>query len=158
MTTATKALGVPQDAHQPTAALGNTVPQETMDVRIKLAALWLFVLLNIIFRDIHQFALKSHLEMLLTGTYNGVVITEELMLFGAVIVQIPVAMVPLSVWLARRANRPVTLLAVVLATAGMLSNAPTDLDDWFHLIIQLLAMAAIVRLAWLWPGPASPSA
>ncbi|MEM9763908.1 MAG: DUF6326 family protein [Pseudomonadota bacterium] len=158
MTTTTRAPGAPHDAHQPTAASGHTVPQETMDVRIKLAALWLFVLLNIIFRDIHQFALKSHLEMLLTGTYNGVVITEELMLFGAVIVQIPVGMVPLSVWLGRRAGRPVKFVAVVLATVGMLSNAPTDLDDWFHLIIQLLAMAAIVRLAWLWTGPASRSA
>ncbi|MEM7686133.1 MAG: DUF6326 family protein, partial [Pseudomonadota bacterium] len=109
-----------------------------MDIRIKLAALWLFILLNIVFRDIHQFALKSHLEMLLTGTYNGVVITEELMLFGAVIVQIPVGVVPLSVMLRRQAGLPVTLVAVVLATAGMLSNAPTDLDDWFHLVVQLL--------------------
>jgi len=43
-----------------------------IDTRLKLSALWLFILLNIIFRDIHQYALKSHLEMLLTGTYNGV--------------------------------------------------------------------------------------
>ena len=111
-----------------------------------------------IFRDIHQFALKSHLEMLLTGTYNGVVITEELMLFGALMVQVPVGMVPLSVCLDRRAGRPVAFVAAVLATAGMLSNAPTDLDDWFHLVVQLLAMTAIVRLAWLWPRPAPLSA
>lgn len=158
MTIATKALGAPQNAHQTSAAAGEAVPQDRMDIRIKLAALWLFILLNIVFRDIHQFALKSHLEMLLTGTYNGVVITEELMLFGAVIVQIPVGVVPLSVMLRRQAGLPVTLVAVVLATAGMLSNAPTDLDDWFHLVVQLLAMAAIVRLAWLWPRPAPLSA
>ena len=48
---------------------------DTVDTRIKLSTLWLFILLNIIFRDIHQFALKSPLEMLLTGTYNGIVIT-----------------------------------------------------------------------------------
>lgn len=126
---------------------------QTIDTRIKLAALWLFVLLNIVFRDIHQFALKSHLEMLLTGTYNGVVITEELMLLGALMVQVPVGMVPLSVLLNRTAGRPLTFIAGILATAGMLSNAPTDLDDWFHLVVQLLAMAAIVRLAWLWPRP-----
>lgn len=123
---------------------------DPIDTRIKLSALWLFILLNIIFRDIHQFVLKSHLEMLLTGTVNGVVITEELMLFGAAIVQVPVGMVPASVMLSRGFCRPVTFLAACLATAGMLSNAPTDLDDVFHLVVQLAAMAAIVRIAWTW--------
>lgn len=131
---------------------------ERIDPRIKLAALWLFILFNIVFRDIHQFALKSHLEMLLTGTYNGVVITEELMLFGAVMVQVPVGMVPASVLLSRRLCRPVTYLAAALATAGMLSNAPTDLDDMFHLIVQLAAMLGILRLAWAWPSPSSSMA
>ena len=155
MTTVTTAVGAPQDARKHPTLSGGSVPGDTIDIRIKLAALWLFILLNIIFRDIHQFALKSHLEMLLTGTYNGVVITEELMLFGAVMVQIPVGMVPLSVLLRRRACRFLTFVAALLATAGMLSNAPTDLDDWFHMAVQLLAMAWIVRLAWTWPRPAS---
>ena len=131
---------------------------ETTDTRIKLAALWLFILFNIIFRDIHQFALKSHIEMLLTGTYNGVVITEELMLFGAIMVQVPVVMVPASVLLSRRVCRPGTYIAAVLATAGMVSNAPTDLDDVFHLVVQLLAMVGIVGLAWTWRSPASSAA
>lgn len=37
------------------------------DPHTLLSALWLLILLNITFRDIHQFVLKSHLEMLLTG-------------------------------------------------------------------------------------------
>ena len=51
-----------------------------LDPHTLLSALWLFILLNIIFRDIHQFVLASHLEMLLTGYYNGIEITEGLML------------------------------------------------------------------------------
>ncbi len=39
----------------------------------------------------------------------------------------------------------------------MLSNAPTDLDDVFHLDVQLAAVIRIVRLAWTlpraWPWP-----
>lgn len=71
----------------------------TIDTRTKLSALWLFILLNIIFRDIHQFVLASHLEMLLTGYYNGMEITEELMLLGGFLVQIPIAMVLFSLLL-----------------------------------------------------------
>jgi hypothetical protein len=58
-----------------------------LDPHTLLSALWLFILLNIIFRDIHQFVLASHLEMLLTGYYNGIEITEELMLLGGFLVQ-----------------------------------------------------------------------
>ncbi|MEM7742943.1 MAG: DUF6326 family protein [Pseudomonadota bacterium] len=133
----------------------DVTPEGKIDVRIKLSALWLFILLNIIFRDIRQFVLKSHLEMLPTGTYNGVVITEELMVLGAVIVQVPVGMVPASVLLSRSFCRPVTYLAALLGTAGMLSNAPTDHDDVFHLVVQLAAMIGIFRLAWTGRDPAA---
>jgi len=67
-----------------------------------LSVLWLFILLNIIFRDIHQLVLASHLQMLLTGHYNGMEITEELMLLGGVLVQVPIAMVLFSLLLTRR--------------------------------------------------------
>lgn len=60
---------------------------DTINTKIKLSALWLFILLNIIFRDIHQMTMKSHLEMLLTGYYNGTEVTEVLMLIGGFLVE-----------------------------------------------------------------------
>lgn len=125
----------------------------TIDTRTKLSALWLFTLLNIIFRDIHQFVLASHLQMLLTGYYNGIEITEELMLLGGVLVEIPIAMVLFSLVLTRRIGRPVTIIAAVLTTGTLLSSAPTDMDDTFHLIIELAAMTAILWTAWTWTEP-----
>lgn len=124
-----------------------------------LSALWLFVLLNIIFRDIHQFATKPELEMLLTGTYNGVVITEELMLLGGILISIPISMVLFSLLLTRRIGRPVTLFAALLTSTTMLSSAPSDMDDTLHLMIELVAMAAILWTAWRWPAeePATTS-
>ena len=122
----------------------------TLDTRTKLSALWLFILLNIIFRDIHQFVLASHLEMLLTGYYNGIEITEELMLLGAVLVEIPIAMVLFSLLLSRKIGRPVTILAAIITGGILLSSAPTDLDDTFHLVIELAAIVAILWTAWTW--------
>lgn len=121
-----------------------------IDTRAKLSALWLFILLNIIFRDIHQYVLASHLEMLLTGFYNGIEVTDELMLLGGVLVQIPIAMVLFSLLLTRRIGRPVTIGAAIITTGTLLSTAPTDLDDTFHLIIELVAMVAILWTAWTW--------
>ena len=124
-----------------------------IDTRTKLSALWLFILLNIIFRDIHQMTKASHLEMLLTGYYNGVLITDGLMLLGGFLVQIPIAMVLFSLLLTRNIARPLTFLAALMTTGTLFSTAPTDMDDTFHLIIELIAMAAIVWTAWTWRDP-----
>lgn len=125
----------------------------TIDTRTKLSALWLFILLNIIFRDIHQFVRASHLEMLMTGYYNGIEITDELMLLGGFLVEIPIAMVLFSLLLTRRIGRPVTIIAAILTTGTLLSSGPTDMDDTFHLIIEMTAMAAILWTAWTWTAP-----
>lgn len=124
---------------------------EKIDTNTKLSALWLFILLNIIFRDLHQFANKPFLEMLLTGTYNGIEVTEELMLLGGFLAEVPIAMVLFSLLLTRRIGRPVTFVAAFITAATLVSSAPTDMDDVFHLVIELAAMVAIVWTAWKWP-------
>ncbi|MGB5809013.1 MAG: DUF6326 family protein [Polyangiales bacterium] len=123
----------------------------TIDTNAKLSALWLFVLLNIIFRDLHQLGKKPFLEMLLTGTYNGIEITEELLLLGGVLAEVPIAMVLCSLLLNRRIVRPVTFVAAFITTATLVSSPPSDMDDVFHLAIELAAMVTIVWIAWMWP-------
>ena len=93
-----------------------------LDPHTLLSVLWLFILLNIIFRDMHQF----------------------------VLVQVPIAMVIFSLLLTRRIGRPVTILAAIITTGTLLSFAPTDLDDTFHLVIEFAALAAILWTAWTW--------
>ena len=117
-----------------------------------LSTLWLFILLNIIFRDIHQYALKSHLEMLLTGFYNGTEVTDWLMLMGGFIVEIPILMVLLSRILKRKFNRPVNLVACVLTVGVFLAELPSDMDDVFFKVIQFAALGVIAWIAWKWKG------
>ena len=123
---------------------------QTINTRTKLSALWLFILLNIIFRDIHQFTLKSHLEMLLTGYYNGTEITDTLLLIGGFTVEIPIAMVLFSLLLTRKIGRPITFIAALMTTATLLFTPPSDPDDLFFLLIELVAILAILRTAWTW--------
>ncbi|MEM7506742.1 MAG: DUF6326 family protein [Pseudomonadota bacterium] len=124
---------------------------EKIDPRLQLSALWLFVLLNIIFRDLHQFATKPFLEMLLIDSNHGMEIAEELMLLGGVLVQIPIAMVPLSLMLSRRFVRSATFFAAFASAATLLSSTPSNLDDRVHLAFEMVATVAIVWKAWQWP-------
>lgn len=41
-----------------------------------------FVLLNIVFRDLHQLDKKEFIEEIMSGVINGVKITDELALVG----------------------------------------------------------------------------
>lgn len=111
-----------------------------------LSNLWLFTLLNIIFRDIHELAKKSHLEQILATE-----VSELLLFVAGFVIEIPIAMVLFSLLFARRILRPITFVAALIVTAGMLSFPPTDLDDVFFLIIQLLALVTIMWTAWRWP-------
>ncbi|MEM1073291.1 MAG: DUF6326 family protein [Pseudomonadota bacterium] len=122
-----------------------------VDTNTKLSSLWLFILLNIIFRDLHQLVMPGFLETIMTGQFNGMEITAELMLLGGVVVSVPISMVPLSLLLERRFARPVTFVAALITTVTMVPPAPIDLDDAYHFVLQLIAMATIVVIAWRWP-------
>jgi len=128
---------------------------EQQQKRLKLFALWLFVLLNIIFRDIHQMTLKSHLEMLLTGYYNGMEITDTIMLFGAFVVNIPIGMLLVSLLTKQKTSRTLNMIAAVLMPLILLTSPPTDMDDFFHLTVELIAIVAIFMISKKWKEPVS---
>lgn len=117
-----------------------------------------FILLNIIFRDIHQFVLQSHLEMLLTGYYNDTLITEDLMLMGGLFALVPISMVLLSLLLQRRWLRPVSAFGVIFTAGPALMARPTGMDDVLHLGAAFCALAAISWIARRWRADLSDPA
>ena len=123
---------------------------DTLHPKLKLSALWLFTLLNVIFRDIHQFTIKPHLEMLLTGYYNGIEVTQELMLIGGMVLEIPIAMVLFSLLLKRKYNRIANIVAVIITAGLFLVEPPSDMDDWFFKIVEFIAFVAILITARKW--------
>lgn len=118
--------------------------------RLKLFSLWLFILFNIIFRDIHQMTLKSHLEMLLTGYYNGMEVTDAIMLFGAIVVNIPISMLLVSLFSKQHINRIINMITGCIMPLILLTSIPTDMDDVFHLTIEILALICIIRTSYKW--------
>lgn len=123
-----------------------------IDPHSKLSALWLFILLNIIFRDLHQFVMPGFLQTIMTGRFNGMEITEELMLLGGIVVSVPISMVLFSFLLSRRILRPLSVVAALVTTVTMVPPAPMDLDDLYHFSLQMMAMFAILWTAWHWPA------
>lgn len=78
---------------------------QTIAMKAKLPALWMFFLFNIIFRDIHEFVKPGFIEEIMTETSSGNPITEHMLLLGVVMIEVPIAMVLLSRILPYGANR-----------------------------------------------------
>ena len=118
-----------------------------------LSTLWIFILFNMIFRDLHQLGKKGFLEEIMTGVVNGIEITEELMLFGGFLAEIPILMVLLSRILHDKANKWANIIASVITFLVLVSAVPSaDMDDIFFMIIEFVAFLAIILIAWKLPS------
>ncbi|MEO1246244.1 MAG: DUF6326 family protein [Pseudomonadota bacterium] len=138
--------------------MNHAIPQERASTRTVLSTLWIFVLLNLFAKDIHELGRPGMLQQIMTGVVDGVTITEELMLLGGVMFEIPILMVLLSQILPYRINRRANIGAgAVTIMIEVYSNLNPDLDNVFFLVIKILALLGVIRVAWKWKGGAEPS-
>lgn len=122
-----------------------------MDMQAKLSTLWIFVALNVLFRDIHEFFRPGLLAEITAGIVNGVQITDSVLLVAGISLQISLAMIPLSRFLAHRPNRWANVIAGIITIGFIITNGPKDLDDLFFAGVEITALALIIWLAWKWP-------
>ena len=123
----------------------NTRPQTLLSI------LWIFVILNMFARDIHELGRPGMLEQVMSGVVDGVTITEELMLLGGIMFEIFLVMVVLSQVLKYRINRWVNMIMGLIAIAiVMMTNLSPDLDNLFFMIIEIITLVAIIGIAWRW--------
>ena len=121
------------------------------ETKAKISALWIVVLFNMLFRDLHEFARTGFLEELIAMTSNGAELPEALLLGAAVVLQIPIAMIFLTHILDLKVNRWANIAAAVI-TAGMIvnNNLTPDLDDAFFAVVECAALLLVGWYAWRW--------
>jgi hypothetical protein len=129
----------------------------TMDMKLKFLALWIFVFLNMIFRDLHELGRPGLLQEIMTGVVNGVQITDSLMLIGGIMIEIPLLMLPLSQLLPFKANRLANIwIGTLMIPLMIFVYNPPDLDDIFFLVFEIAALLLIIWYAWRWSNTSQP--
>lgn len=122
--------------------LDNKIKPQTL-----LSTLWLFVLLNIIFRDLHEFLADGYIEKMM-----AMEIPESSLLFYGFVLEIPIAMVLLSRILNNKVNKWANVVAGSIILIGTLSSLPSaDMDDVFFSTINIIAFLTIISVAWKLP-------
>lgn len=129
----------------------------SLEIRVRLSMMWVFVTLNTFARDFHELGRAGMLEQMMSGVINGVEITETLMLVGGIMSEVPILLVLLSLMLRRAINRWVTMIgaAIVWGLLALL-NANPDLDNMFFFAIQTIALVGIFLTAFRWKKTPEP--
>ncbi|MBT7991432.1 MAG: hypothetical protein HN769_16350 [Anaerolineae bacterium] len=131
--------------------MNTTLTMNDLDKRAKLSSLWVFVFLNMIFRDLHEFGRPGFLEEVMSGVVGGVQVTEGLMLVGGIMIAVPLLIIPLTQFLTFKANRRANLFMGGLMIVNIIgTNMVPDLDNIFFAVIEIAALLLILRLAWNW--------
>jgi Family of unknown function (DUF6326) len=125
---------------------------------VRLSLLWAFATLNYLYCDLLGLLDPGLLRQYLSGTVNGLQITQGFLLGSAFLMEIPIAMVVLSHVLARAASRWTNVAAgtvMTLVQIGSLFLAPPVTVYYaFFSAVEIACTASIVWFAWRWPAPA----
>jgi hypothetical protein len=118
------------------------------DLKTKLSALWLFVMLTYTYGDV--------VTLMDPVKHGSIQLTESFLLGGSIFMMIPITMVLLSRILSYRANRLTSIIAGIIMTISLFVTLivakPTTYYIFFT-VIEIGSTGLIVWLAWRWINP-----
>jgi len=128
----------------------------TVNVKVKLALLWVALMFFYIYNDVLSFQQPGHVAELLEGQLEGVEITRGILFGGAVLMALPSFMVLLSLTLKAKVNRLVNIVmggfhVFVLVGTQFVGDGETWLYWRVFEVLEALFLGLIIWTAWKWP-------
>ena len=130
-----------------------------VNVKIKLAGLWVALMFFYLYRDVLGFMEPGHVEDLLAGELAGVRMTQAVLLGSAVLMAIPSIMIFLSLALRAKANRWANIILGIVhigILGGTFFVGEISALYAFYAVVELLLIGLIVWHAWKWPKLEEP--
>ena len=129
------------------------------DRAARLSLVWVFALFNYLYCDVLGLNDRNVLKDLIDGT-GAIDMTQGVLLGSAILMEIPIAMVLLSVVLPRRASRWANVAAgavMTLVQVGSLfvGSGPTSYYLFFS-AVEIGATVFVLLYAWTWHQDAAP--
>jgi len=124
-----------------------------IDIKIKLAVLWLVFMLLYIYTDFYNLYRPEKIDAIMSGEIDGIEVTQISLLLIAIVTIIPAFMIYFSLILNYKANRILnTIMGVFHLAIGIVNIIGTT---WYFYMFygSLLILVAILILynTWKWP-------
>jgi hypothetical protein len=118
------------------------------DRKAILSTLWIFATLNYLYCDVMGLMDANLLKQYFTGIVNGMSMNEDFLLYSAILMEIPIAMVLLSRVLNYKTNRWANIIAGIIMTlvqaATLFAGAPTK----YYLFCSIFEIATTIFIIW----------
>ena len=125
-----------------------------IDVKLKLAALWVTVMFLYLYVDHFALFIPGVLEDVVAGKMGPFPATQGSLFAAMALMTIPSLMVFLSLALKARANRWTNIVVGILYIVVVVGN--TIGESWafylFASVLEVVLLALIAWYAWKWPG------
>ena len=127
-----------------------------VNVKVKLALLWVALMFLYLYNDIFSMYQPGHVADLIDGHMEGVQFTQTLLIGAAVLMAIPSFMVLLTIILKARINRIVNIIVgifhiLVLLGTQFVGEGETWFYWRFYELLEALFLIVIIWTAWKWP-------
>ena len=136
----------------------SATPAKKIDTKVLLSTLWIVVMINMAYADILGLFIPGALEEVAKTSVSTGTTIPQLMLGGAIMTEIPIAMILLSRVLKFKVNRWVNIIASVITIAYVVGGGSTYPHYIFIATIEVVCMLLIVWFAWKWRNPEGSTA
>jgi Family of unknown function (DUF6326) len=138
----------------PSTTVGEAGTTAPPDRAARLSLLWVFALFNYLYCDVLGLFDPDVLQELMDGNVGGVEVTPTFLLGSGILMEIPIAMVLLSVVLpfagSRWANVAAGSMMTVVQVSSLFVGSGPAVYYVFFSVIEIATTAFIVWYAWTW--------
>jgi hypothetical protein len=135
----------------------NSKTIQMIDTKVLLSTLWVVVMINMAYADILGLFIPGVLEEVAKTSVSTGTPIPQLMLGGAIMLEIPIAMILLSRVLKYKVNRWANIIAGVITIAYVVGMGSLYPHYIFIATIEVVCMLLIIWYAWKWRNPEAQS-
>jgi len=128
----------------------SNTPAKKFDTKVLLSTLWVVVMINMAYADILSLHIPGTLEEVAKTSVNTSTSIPQLMLGGAIMLEIPIAMIFLSRVLKYKMSRWANIITSVITIAYVIGGGILYPHYIFIATIEVVCMLLIVWFAWKW--------
>jgi hypothetical protein len=133
----------------------NTTPAKKIDTKVLLSTLWIVVMINMLKADILSMNIPGAAEEVARTSASAGASIPQLMLVGAIMGQLGIAMIVLSRVLKYGINRWVNIIAAIITIAYIWGGMASYPHYIFIATVETLCLLLIIGFAWTWRNPES---
>jgi hypothetical protein len=125
-------------------------PSKKIDTKVLLSTLWIVVMINMLKADILSLYIPGSAEELARTSASAGASIPQLMLGGAIMMEISIVMILLSRVLKYNVNRWVNIIAGIITIVFVVGGGASYPHYIFIATVEVICLVLIIWNAWKW--------